>query len=138
MMADARAYMSQQGRSAIVKICYLSRTFSGESLRTIATANQILEEYSAQGYDLTLRQLYYQFVSRSLIANKDTEYKKLGSVINDARLAGEIDWDHITDRTRNLRSNPHWNSPRKIVEACVEQFRFDKWAKQPKYVEGVG
>ena len=118
-----------------MKICYISRTFSSESLKTIATANRILEEYAAQGYDLTLRQLYYQFVARGLIANKNSEYKKLGAVISDARLAGEIDWDHITDRTRNLRSYSHWGSPREIVEACAKQFRFDKWAKQRNYVE---
>jgi len=118
-----------------VKICYVARSFSSESRATISTANAILEEYAAQGYDLTLRQLYYQFVSRGMIANKDAEYKRLGSVINDARLAGEIDWDHITDRTRNLRSNPHWESPRKIVEACAEQFQVDKWANQPNYLE---
>jgi hypothetical protein len=50
---------------------------------------------AAEGYDLTLRQLYYQFVSRDLIANKLSEYKRLGSIINDARLAGLIDWDRI-------------------------------------------
>src|SRR5215831_5722550 len=97
------------------KICYIPRTFAADSLATIATANQILEDYVAQGYDLTLRQLYYQFVSHGLIANKDAEYKKLGSVINDARLAGKIDWDHITDRTRNLRALAHWDSPQDIV-----------------------
>jgi hypothetical protein len=118
-----------------MKICYVPRTFSADSAATIAKANEILEDYARQGYDLTLRQLYYQFVSRALIANKDSEYKKLGSVINDARLAGLIDWNHITDRTRNLRANPHWDSPRDIVEACADQFRFDKWAKQPNYVE---
>jgi hypothetical protein len=118
-----------------MKICYIERAFSGDSVATIATANQILEEYAAQGYDLTLRQLYYQFVSRGLIANKDSEYKKLGSVINDARLAGKIDWDHITDRTRNLRALAHWESPRDIVDACANQFRFDKWAEQENYVE---
>lgn len=118
-----------------MKICYIPRTFSADSALTIQLANEILEDYAAQGYDLTLRQLYYQFVSRGLIANKDAEYKKLGSVINDARLAGEIDWEHITDRTRNLRSLAHWGSPRSIVESCAEQFRYDKWANQANYVE---
>ena len=119
----------------MAKICYIERDFSGASAVTIAKANEILEDYAAQGYDLTLRQLFYQFVSRGLIANKDTEYKKLGSVINDARLAGLIDWDHITDRTRNLRSLAHWDSPRSIVDACAQQFRFDKWKEQDSYVE---
>lgn len=118
-----------------MRICYESRNFSASSLAVISKANEILEDYVAQGYDLTLRQLYYQFVSRGFIPNKDTEYKKLGSIINDARLAGMVDWDHITDRTRNLRSNPHWTSPREIIEACAGQFQHDKWKEQSHYVE---
>lgn len=118
-----------------MKICYVKKDFSTTSLATIKRANTILVEYARQGYDLTLRQLYYQFVSRGLIPNKDTEYKKLGSVINDARLAGLIDWDHITDHTRNLRSNAHWDTPQDIITACANQFQYDKWAKQDNYVE---
>lgn len=118
-----------------MKICYVNKKFHGASAITITKANDILAEYARQGYDLTLRQLFYQFVSRGLIANKDTEYKRLGSVINDARLAGLIDWDHITDRTRNLRSSPHWNSPEDIVATCAKQFQIDKWATQDNYVE---
>jgi len=118
-----------------MKICYIEHAFNAASLKTIETANRILEEYAAQGYDLTLRQLYYQFVSRGLIANKDSEYKRLGSTINDARLAGLVDWDHITDRTRNLRKNAHWDSPKDIVAACASQFQHDKWSTQTNYVE---
>lgn len=117
------------------KICYVPKTFSPAHLTVIATANQILTDYAAQGYDLTLRQLYYQFVARTIIPNKDTEYKRLGSIINDARLAGLIDWGIITDRTRNLRSNSHWGSPQEIVESCGEQYRIDKWQNQDNYVE---
>jgi len=117
------------------KICYEKKRFSESSLAVIKRANQILEEYADQGYDLTLRQLYYQFVSRGLIPNKDTEYKKLGSIVNDARLAGLIDWDHITDRTRNLRKNAHWTSPQEIIDTCAKQFQHDKWRDQKDYVE---
>lgn len=116
-------------------ICYQKKKFDQATLKTISTANTILEDYAAQGYDLTLRQLYYQFVSRGIIANKDTEYKRLGSIINDARLAGLIDWDHITDRTRNMRQNSHWNSPQEIIAACSKQFQVDKWKGQANYVE---
>jgi hypothetical protein len=33
-------------------------------------ANEIIAEYATQGYDLTLRQLYYQFVSRDLVSGE--------------------------------------------------------------------
>jgi hypothetical protein len=116
-------------------ICYQKHNFDPGSLEIIHTATNILEDYAAQGYDLTLRQLYYQFVARGIIPNKDTEYKRLGSIINDARLAGLVDWSHITDRTRNMQQNSHWSSPREIIEACQEQYQIDKWKRQTNYLE---
>ena len=113
------------------RIAYISKNFAKSSLRLIEQANEIIGEYAAQGFDLTLRQLYYQFVARGLIPNKQTEYSRLGSIVNDARMAGLIDWNTIVDRTRNLREQPHWDSPAAIVVACAKQFRIDKWARQP-------
>ncbi len=112
------------------KVCYVEKGFAAGTLAVIKRANEIIEDYAAQGFDLTLRQLYYQFVSRGLIQNKMQEYKKLGSIINDARLAGLIDWERITDRTRELKQNNHWDSPSHIVEACAKQFRIDLWEGQ--------
>lgn len=112
------------------KIAYIERTFSAGSHALIDKANAIITEYQAQGFDLTLRQLYYQFVARGFIANKQTEYKRLGSVINDARLAGLIDWNAIEDRTRNLRAVSHWDTPADIIASAAASFRVDKWAKQ--------
>lgn len=116
-------------------IAYQDKKFSPGSMRTIDQANAIIGEYQAQGYDLTLRQLYYQFVARGLIPNKDTEYKRLGSVINDARLAGLIDWEAIQDRTRELKSLAHWSSPSQILEAVARQYRRDLWSGQRYHVE---
>lgn len=117
------------------KIRYTDMTLSAAKLAIIVQANRIIEEYAAQGFDLTLRQLYYQFVARDLIPNQPKEYKRLGDVINDGRLAGLIDWDAIVDRTRMLRSVSHWNDPSAIVHGASEQFRVDKWAAQPYRVE---
>jgi hypothetical protein len=103
--------------------------------RFISKANDIIAEYSAQGFQLTLRQLYYQFVSRDFIPNNLRSYKNLGDVINDARLAGLIDWNSIVDRTRNLQSLAHWRNPAEIIDACASQFRLDRWAPQPRRVE---
>ena len=73
------------------KIRYLDEHFRSDTVAIIEQANAIIDVYAAQGFDLTLRQLFYQFVSRGLIPNKDSEYKRLGSIVNDARLAGLID-----------------------------------------------
>ncbi len=112
------------------KIAYKNFNFRADSLAIIKQANDIIAEYQTQGFQLTLRQLYYQFVSRALIPNKDTEYKRLGSIINDARLAGEIDWLAIQDMTRNLRGRQRWNSPSEIMDAVARGYHKDLWKGQ--------
>jgi hypothetical protein len=109
--------------------------FTPKTLRIIELANEICADYRTQGYDLTLRQLYYQFVARDLIENSDRSYKNLGNTVNMARLAGLLDWRYIVDRTRNLRDQAHWNTPEQIVDAVAQQYRTDRWANQPTYVE---
>ena len=116
-------------------ITYTPKNFSATARRIIEQANEILNQYAAQGYDLTLRQLYYQFVSRDILPNRQNEYKRLGDIISEARRAGLIDWDHIVDRTRNLRRPPHWTNPGDIINSAAQSFRRDKWADQPVRVE---
>lgn len=111
-------------------IAYTETKFRAATLATIKQANRIIADYAGQGYDLTLRQLYYQFVARGLIENSQRSYKNLGEIINDARLAGLIDWQHITDRTRNLRQNGHWSSPSDIMLSAAYGYAIDKWASQ--------
>lgn len=114
---------------------FIEKTFSRASLEIIRQANAIIADYAAQGYRLTLRQLYYQFVARDLLANTQRSYKRLGNIISGARLAGLVDWEAIEDRTRNLESNPHWTDPAAIIRAAARSFRLDKWENQPCRVE---
>ena len=117
------------------KITYIEKNFRPATLATIATANRIIEEYATQGFDLTLRQLYYQMVARGYIENSERSYKNFGNVIDDGRLAGLIDWDRIVDRTRNLRGNGHFRDPGHIMQAAANSYQIDKWARQPNRVE---
>lgn len=112
------------------KIAYESQRISAPYLVVIDQAIDIIKEYAAQGFSLTLRQLYYQFVARGLLDNKQREYKRLGNIVSIGRRNGLIDWDSIVDRTRELKKNPHWSSPQDIVEACASQFNYDMWENQ--------
>ena len=116
-------------------IAYIDKSFTRASLSVIEKANEICAAYAAQGFDLTLRQLYYQFVARGLLPNKDTEYKRLGQIVNDARLAGLLDWRYIVDRTRNLRALSHWETPGGVLDSAAWGYRTDRWASQPHRVE---
>lgn len=118
-----------------MKEAFVSQEFAEKSKALIRQANAILAEYSQQGYRLTLRQLYYQFVSRDLLENNQKNYKRLGEVLNNARLAGLIDWEMIEDRGRETTFVPHWQSPAEIIDTAARSFRIDKWEDQPWYVE---
>ncbi len=117
------------------KIQYKEIAFKQKSLDLIELVNSVIDEYSAQGYELTLRQAYYQLVARGYIENNERSYKNIGSLINDGRLAGLIDWNSITDRTRNLRANSHWNRPQDVIYSAKYCYLLDKWEGQPNYVE---
>lgn len=117
------------------KIAYQKFRFHGGTLAMIEKANEIIASYQAQGFDLTLRQLYYQFVARDIIPNRQKEYTRLASIVNDARLAGLIDWSAIVDRTRNLQKLSAWNSPSEILDAVANQYHINLWEGQEYQVE---
>ena len=114
---------------------YISKKFGSPALDLIETINEILDDYREQGYDLSLRQLYYQLVSKNIVPNTERSYKNVGSLVADARLAGMIDWNMIKDRGRETIGNSHWNSPKEILESAAYGFRLDRWDNQPNYVE---
>lgn len=114
---------------------FIDKNFKPASLALIQQANSIIAEYSAQGYILTLRQLYYQFVARDLIPNTERSYKRIGSVVNNGRLAGLIDWAAIEDRTRNIKTVWHAASPREAIQQIRDQYAIDMWQNQNCRVE---
>ncbi len=139
-----------------MRIAYIPSKALRESTRlVIAQANTICAEYAAQGLDLTLRQVYYQFVTRDLFPedrrwikvegryvrspegskNESPNYKWLGPIIADARLLGLLDWDYIVDRTRIPHILSHWDDPAHLITSAAEQYREDLWADQDNRVE---
>lgn len=101
----------------------------------VTKANEIIDEYQAAGYALTLRQLYYQFVARGEIENTERSYKNLGALLVRARMSGLVDWDAIEDRTRNLVKWIGHSGPRDPIVEARDRFNLDKWERQPTYVE---
>lgn len=117
------------------KIKYIDKSFYKKSLGLISEVNQIISDYDAQGYFLTLRQIYYQLVTRNIIKNEDKSYDNLGNLVRDARLTGNIDWFAVEDRTRNLRGFNYWENPAAFLEDKVKEYRIDPWSDQHYYIE---
>ena len=96
---------------------------------------KVVEAYKKQGYRMTLRQLFYQLVSKSIIPNTQSQYKKIGGMLTDARLCGQVDWDIIEDRVRAFRMHNEWSDIRSLVDAAVDNYRKNRHAGQQNYVE---
>lgn len=97
--------------------------------------NLIIEEYQAQGYTLTLRQLYYQLVSRDIIPNKTSEYAKLSTLLKEGRMSGFVDWDAIEDRLRKPSKPSSWENPAEIINSCILQYQLPRQDGQSNYLE---
>ena len=119
----------------MAKEFFVEHSFTAGTIAIVDQARMIINEYMEQGFNLTLRQLYYQFVARSWIENSYRSYKRVGSILGHARLAGLIDWEAIEDRTRELKRNPHWSNEKAMMKSAIGWFEIDKWKNQPNRVE---
>ncbi len=114
---------------------FQSFNFRSGSLDTIEQANSIISEYQGQGFTLTLRQLYYQFVARGLIENTSQSYDKLGAVLTKARLAGMVSWTSIEDRGRGMVKVWGEATPEEVLDGIERGLVLDPWEGQDFHVE---
>jgi hypothetical protein len=141
----------------VTTIAYEAWTPNAEALEAIAYANRLCADYQRQGYNVTLRQVYYRFVALDWFrqerryariantnrwvrdpegtTNAEPNYKWLGEVLNNARMAGLLSWNYIVDRTRAVSRLSHWDSPADIMAGAAAGFNIDRWEGQPKRVE---
>lgn len=116
-------------------ITFEEKRFNSKSEETIEKADSIIQEYIRDGYTLTLRQLYYQFVARGLIENSERSYKNLGNLVNDARIAGRLPWDGIEDRGREHTMPYVQDDIPSIFEGIEHHYAPNLWENQENYVE---
>lgn len=113
---------------------YQDIKFNNATLALIATMLGVVEDYTAQGFTLTVRQLYYQLVARDIIPNTEKSYKRVTGIVNDARIAGLMDWDAIEDRTRAFVRRTRWRNGEQILQAASDSYHMDMWENQEKRV----
>jgi len=90
-------------------------------LNKLNEVKRVLSDYSAYK-PLTLRQIFYQLVSRQIIENKSTEYVSLSLLLKWARIDGHVGWNDIADRVRTLHSWDGWPTKDDFIEYEVEGF----------------
>lgn len=111
-------------------IRYQTFNFNTDRTAMIDKVNSIIEKYEADGYILTVRQIYYQFVKNDWIPNQPKSYSLLQNLINDGRLAGLISWTAIEDRERNLMGHRTYQSPAQALRELKETYKLDLWQGQ--------
>jgi hypothetical protein len=116
----------------------------------IAVIARILQENQQFG-KVTVRQVYYQLVSRAVIENSDNSYRNYGHHLTTGRKGGVLPWDAFEDRSRMFRKEPYPNydieSEGTATEALTSWFRYaldprvskeydlPRWKDQRHYVE---
>jgi len=119
----------------MAKEWYRDINFRAKSLRLINTINAVVADYQKQSLKLTLRQAFYQLVTKNIIPNTERSYKNLGNLISDARLAGLMDWDAIEDRVRRPRIPSEFDGVEQLIDTASYWYRLPRWEGQENYVE---
>ena len=77
----------------------IDRLFRGRN-RTLATEMLTIFAEMREWWPLTVRQAYYQGVSRQILSNCLKEYRRVSSVLTDLRRESLLPWHSVADRTR--------------------------------------
>lgn len=114
---------------------YRSDNITEKRMEYISVINSILDDFSAKGYRLTLRQLYYQLVAGAIIPNRVQEYSKLSSVLVTARMNGLTDWRMIEDRIRKPQHVYYVTGIKDAIDDTIRHYRLDRQEGQENCVE---
>lgn len=106
----------------------------GKHARTLELLD-IARAILADGHPMTVRQVYYQLVSRQVIENKRTAYQAVSNLLVDARKSGVIPWAWIEDRLRRPRAVGMWRDLADFADTARRAYRRDVWEAQRVYVE---
>jgi hypothetical protein len=128
----------------------IEKKIQRKSAYLIAVTVRLLEEHIQYG-KLTVRQVYYQLVSRGVIDNSKNSYRNYDHHLTTGRKGGVIPWDAFEDRARMFYEEP---SPRYDIlresdpedalkgwfsyaldERVSKEYDLRKWWRQPYYVE---
>lgn len=93
------------------------------------------QEVLAAHNPMTVRQVYYQLVSRQVVENNRNRYQAVSDAIVKARQQGIIPWEWIEDRLRRPREVSMWSDLSEFAEIAVQSYRRDVWAAQSIYLE---
>lgn len=102
-----------------------------KTTKIIDQSYDILADYNP----MTVRQVYYQLVSRQVTENTRSRYQAVSNALVDARKDGIIPWKWIEDRLRKPREVAMWFDLSEFGDTVVRAYRRDVWETQENYIE---
>lgn len=102
--------------------------------KTLALLDAAREVLTAH-HPMTVRQVYYQLVSRQVIENSRTQYQAVSNALVSARKEGLVPWDWIEDRLRRPRHVSMWQNLTEFWATVKNSYRRDVWVDQGAYLE---
>src|SRR6516225_10503798 len=102
-----------------------------KTTRVIEMAAEILAAHHPQ----TVRQVFYQLVSRQVIENTRGAYQSVSKALVAARRDGTIPWEQIEDRLRRPRHVSIWHGLNDSAATAATAYRRNTWTCQPFRVE---
>jgi hypothetical protein len=96
---------------------------------------EVAKEVLAVHHPMTVRQVYYQLVSRQVIENSRSQYQAVSNLLVDARKDGTVPWEWIEDRLRRPRHVAMWNGLDDFMQTVQRAYRRNVWPTQPACLE---
>lgn len=106
-------------------------TRQAKTQHIIEQAYEILDAY----HPMTVRQVYYQLVSRQVIENNRSQYQAVSNALVDARKEGIIPWYWIEDRLRKPRGGGGYDNLADFARYIKYYYSRDFWSTQPNKLE---
>lgn len=118
-----------------IRLPELNKVWVADKATLVNQIKEIVRIYQAEGDVLTLRQLYYQLVSRDWIPNHDKVYGKLSSIKDDICYSGQVDWNAFEDRGRRPHIAYYEDSVAGALQRTLDYYNLDLQQNQPTHIE---
>jgi hypothetical protein len=102
----------------------------------IDAIRKAIREVIGEDPPMTVRQVFYQLVTRGVIEKTEAEYQ--GTVIRlmtDMRLSGELRWDWVVDESRRGRFTRTFDNITEAVEHTAKYYRRSALREADDYLE---
>jgi hypothetical protein len=91
------------------------------------TIRDDIYEIIAADHPMTVRQVFYQMVSRHALPKTEGRYEAVGRILKEMRLEGRVPFGWVADNTRWQRKPRSFSGPEAALQHWARAYRRDLW-----------